>query len=173
MAADTLQSLARHAVINAKARGALVPQPCKMCGSGENVHAHHHNGYDPAHWLDVEWLCRWCHVDAHLGTDRRPPPRPIDDPESAGYLAVVLCFTERRLILDALIRAKGNRSRAAKDMDITRRQLHRRFVELFTWEELRRLDRDAWGDAAKDAVERIATELRDYQSAAKAARAAA
>ena len=30
-----------------------------------HIQAHHHNGYEREHWLDVVWLCRACHNDTH------------------------------------------------------------------------------------------------------------
>jgi hypothetical protein len=29
------------------------------------MEAHHHRGYGPEHVLDVIWLCRGCHAEAH------------------------------------------------------------------------------------------------------------
>jgi len=54
----------RSAVGRAKREGRLVPQPCMVCGD-ENVHAHHHNGYDLLNPLDVVWLCPEHHHAAH------------------------------------------------------------------------------------------------------------
>lgn len=31
---------------------------------GWQLQAHHHRGYSPEHWLDVEWLCPTCHGKA-------------------------------------------------------------------------------------------------------------
>ena len=42
-------------------RGKLIARPCQVCGSSE-VEAHHDN-YDKP--LDVKWLCRRHHLDAH------------------------------------------------------------------------------------------------------------
>lgn len=61
-------SPARRAVQRAVERGALVkPSRCQRCSTWTAqslLHGHHHNGYDAAHWLDVEWLCPRCHVVA-------------------------------------------------------------------------------------------------------------
>jgi hypothetical protein len=43
--------------------GRLIKTACP-CGSAE-VQAHHHNGYEPEHELDVIWLCIPCHRKAH------------------------------------------------------------------------------------------------------------
>lgn len=43
-------------------RGKLVKQPCKVCGDIKSF-AHHYLGYEPEHWLDVEWLCRKHHAE--------------------------------------------------------------------------------------------------------------
>ena len=59
---------AYHAVARAL-RGQVLMRPsaCGQCGSPCKPDAHHHNGYAPEHWLDVEWLCRNCHERAHHG----------------------------------------------------------------------------------------------------------
>jgi len=56
---------ARKAVDRAIERGSLVRQPCRICGTTENVHGHHWS-HEREHWLDVYWLCVACHrrVDA-------------------------------------------------------------------------------------------------------------
>lgn len=38
---------------------------CEMCKKDKRLEAHHHNGYDKAHWYDVMWLCKFCHMEAH------------------------------------------------------------------------------------------------------------
>lgn len=42
-------------------RGILVKEPCALCGS--NHSEKHHEDYDQP--LDVEWLCRVCHLEYH------------------------------------------------------------------------------------------------------------
>lgn len=42
-------------------RGKLIRKPCEKCGS-ENSEMHHED-YDKP--LDVQWLCRPCHLDLH------------------------------------------------------------------------------------------------------------
>lgn len=59
---------AHWAVDNAVRSGKLVrPEHCQGCGSLCKPEAHHHNGYEKEHWLDVVWLCDICHAKA----DRR------------------------------------------------------------------------------------------------------
>lgn len=58
------KTFARQAVRNAFLRGELTRLPCEKCGEGK-AEAHHHKGYDPAHWLDVQWLCKGHHYTAH------------------------------------------------------------------------------------------------------------
>lgn len=53
---------ARRAVTYAVRVGNLVRQPCANCGARANVQAHHHDYSKP---LDVEWLCRPCHLNEH------------------------------------------------------------------------------------------------------------
>ena len=58
------KTLARMAINNAVRRGHLMKQPCAVC-DGPKVEAHHHLGYAREHFLDVAWLCRTHHVEAH------------------------------------------------------------------------------------------------------------
>jgi hypothetical protein len=53
----------RNRIHSALKRGWLVKSPC-ICGS-EQVEAHHYNGYDLKHALDVVWLCKRHHEDIH------------------------------------------------------------------------------------------------------------
>lgn len=59
------QQKARDAVKCAIRNGKLTRGPCEFCGERDDVQAHHHNGYDEAHRLDVKWLCRTCHNKVH------------------------------------------------------------------------------------------------------------
>lgn len=45
-------------------KGRLKKNPCEVCGSLK-VEAHHWS-YLEKHWLDVQWLCKTCHVDTHM-----------------------------------------------------------------------------------------------------------
>lgn len=54
---------ARQAVKRAKRAGLLVPGCCCVCGTTSGIEAHHHKGYDPEYWLDVEWRCREHHKE--------------------------------------------------------------------------------------------------------------
>ena len=56
-------------VARAVRRGLIVKAPCH-CGS-TRVEAHHPNGYEPPHDLEVEWLCSLHHKAAH-GRQARP-----------------------------------------------------------------------------------------------------
>jgi hypothetical protein len=44
-----------------KRRGKLIPQPCLICGD-PNAEKHHANYRRP---LDVDWLCKKCHLAHH------------------------------------------------------------------------------------------------------------
>lgn len=55
---------AHEAVKAAIRRGTLIRLPCQECGD-PRTDAHHANGYDREHWLDVEFLCRRHHVARH------------------------------------------------------------------------------------------------------------
>ena len=57
---------ATQRVQNALRRGDLVrPGTCSACQSPCKPQAHHHNGYDEEHMLDVVWVCISCHEAAH------------------------------------------------------------------------------------------------------------
>lgn len=64
---DALHQVAANAVRRAVRRGDLIrPTHCSRCEEQKkSIVAHHHNGYDEEHWLDVEWLCRACHSIVH------------------------------------------------------------------------------------------------------------
>lgn len=67
------KSEARWQVKLALLEGRLVkPKTCSECGLEKVfIEAHHHNGHDEAHWLDVVWLCKGCHGKKH----RKPEPQ--------------------------------------------------------------------------------------------------
>jgi hypothetical protein len=50
---------ARHIAGVYQRRGKLVPQPCEICGSEQNIEKHHEDYSKP---LEVQWLCRPCHL---------------------------------------------------------------------------------------------------------------
>lgn len=65
-----VQSKAHRAVRAAIISGKLIrPEICSKCGQKpasakdgrSNIHGHHHAGYDPINWLNVEWICANCH----------------------------------------------------------------------------------------------------------------
>ncbi len=41
-------------------KGRIEREPCGVCGTSKNVHAHH-KSYKPEDWYNVEWLCYVCH----------------------------------------------------------------------------------------------------------------
>lgn len=53
---------AHYATSNAIRDGRLVKQPCVICGTTENIHAHHRDYAKP---FDVTWLCAKCHHRLH------------------------------------------------------------------------------------------------------------
>ena len=64
------QQRAGKAVAYALRNGTLVrPDHCEHCGgdnaNGRALSAHHHNGYEPGHELDVIFLCDSCHSKEH------------------------------------------------------------------------------------------------------------
>jgi hypothetical protein len=53
---------ARSAVRAALEKGVLTkPLICSSCNRESRVTAHHHNGYDKEHRLDIVWICARCH----------------------------------------------------------------------------------------------------------------
>ncbi|MBE3039725.1 MAG: hypothetical protein IMZ62_13060 [Chloroflexi bacterium] len=60
------QAAARDALHGEIRSGKVIrPTACSLCGHAGPVAGHHHKGYAPEHWLDVEWLCRQCHDRRH------------------------------------------------------------------------------------------------------------
>lgn len=60
------RKIVRVQAYRAFARGVIRPAPCSVCGSPE-VEMHHPDYSRP---LEVEWLCRRCHMLEHYGPDR-------------------------------------------------------------------------------------------------------
>lgn len=58
---------AQAAVCTAIRNGKLKRLPCQVCGTTENVHAHHPDYSKP---LEVEWLCVIHHSREHMHLDR-------------------------------------------------------------------------------------------------------
>lgn len=56
------KAIARNAVSNALRDGRLTRKPCANCGATKPIQAHHHDYTKP---LEVEWLCRPCHLNEH------------------------------------------------------------------------------------------------------------
>ncbi len=73
------QAQARSVVGRAIRRGKLVRGPCNACSSPGKTEAHHWS-YLPSHWLDVEWLCRACHVEHHRAERAAARILPIPTP---------------------------------------------------------------------------------------------
>ena len=48
--------------------GLLIKQPCEVCGTEEDVQAHHDDYDDP---LDVRWLCKTHHREHHKNLDNK------------------------------------------------------------------------------------------------------
>ncbi len=45
--------------------GLLIKQPCEVCGTNNNVQAHHDDYNDP---MNIRWLCSWHHAEHHKNT---------------------------------------------------------------------------------------------------------
>ena len=62
----TIAHNAHQRVYTAVRNGTLIkPKKCEICFREVRLDAHHHNGYDEPHVLDVQWLCRRCHFKLH------------------------------------------------------------------------------------------------------------
>lgn len=57
------------AVSRAKRKGVLIKQPCEVCGTTQNIHAHHDDYAKP---LDVRWLCAMHHRRWHAEHGESP-----------------------------------------------------------------------------------------------------
>lgn len=57
---------AHNAVARAIRSGRIVKSPCQMCGSRQNIHAHHDDYFLP---LNVMWLCSEHHQARHAFLD--------------------------------------------------------------------------------------------------------
>ena len=75
-----LRDIARSYAGVYKRRGKLIPQPCR-CGSLD-VQMHHRDYNKP---LEVEWLCKSCHVASHLISDPVPVDNVSRETRLAGY----------------------------------------------------------------------------------------
>ncbi len=53
---------ARRQANLARSRGDLVPEPCEVCGTTEDIQGHHNDYSKP---LEVRWLCRTHHNEHH------------------------------------------------------------------------------------------------------------
>lgn len=62
LAGEAYRTAARKITACAIRVGWLRPQPCEVCGRRRSIHGHH---VDYSRPLDVRWLCKWCHLDAH------------------------------------------------------------------------------------------------------------
>jgi len=59
---------ARNAVNSAIRAGTLLREPCRDCGTTEDIQGHHEDYSKP---LDVIWLCRSCHRELHERQDMK------------------------------------------------------------------------------------------------------
>ena len=76
LAGETYRAASRKVTGAAIRAGLLRPQPCEVCGRKRSVHAHH---VDYSRPLDVHWLCRWCHIDAHHPGQEAEPASTMEE----------------------------------------------------------------------------------------------
>ena len=67
-----------------------------------------------------------------------PAPRPRARPTGTDSSALSVEENEKRLLREALLQARGNRTKAAKLLGLSRRTLHRKLAQ---WPELDVIDR--------------------------------
>ena len=75
--ADNPEKRRAHCAVNNAVRDGKIMKPsaCSRCGSeGVRLDGHHADYSKP---LEVEWLCRGCHVEEHLG--------PVDERRAGGF----------------------------------------------------------------------------------------
>jgi hypothetical protein len=75
------QSNSNLAVGQALQDGKLKREPCAVCGKLSTVA--HHDSYWPDKWLDVIWLCYWCHQRRHQ--ESKPECVPFPQEEVYGF----------------------------------------------------------------------------------------
>lgn len=61
-AEQKVKDIARSIANVYQKRGKLIPQPCEVCRTTEEVEKHHEDYSKP---LVVRWLCRSCHLAEH------------------------------------------------------------------------------------------------------------
>lgn len=58
---------AKNAINNNITSGKIKrPAKCSKCNSTDRIEAHHKKGYKEENNFDIEWLCRACHLKAHV-----------------------------------------------------------------------------------------------------------
>lgn len=109
---NPVEHRARGAVHAALASGKLVRGACH-CGEAE-VEAHHHNGYDEAHMLDVVWLCNRHHKDVHVDL-RASKPAPPASIRAAKADPAVPARSKGRLSREEVNARQRERNRRKRD----------------------------------------------------------
>lgn len=97
---------------------------CVDCGAPAQEY-HHHNGYEPEHWLDVIPLCHKCHRNRHRG------PRKANSPEGKEFITLS-ATQEDKLLLKAIARQNGHVSSSAMVRMLIRQEAARRGITIPT-----------------------------------------
>jgi hypothetical protein len=66
--AENPEKRAAHVILGSYVSTGRVDKPdvCSICGAGGTIDGHHHDYAKP---LEVEWLCRKCHMQRHSNTE--------------------------------------------------------------------------------------------------------
>jgi hypothetical protein len=66
--AENPEKRAAHVILGSYVSTGRIDKPdvCSICGAGGRIDGHHHDYAKP---LEVEWLCRKCHMQRHSNTE--------------------------------------------------------------------------------------------------------
>lgn len=78
---EEMRKRARQFVRDEWRAGRIVKGTCMHAGDGVcggEIQAHHHNGYAPERWLDVQWICRRHHAATEYVPERERRRRELN-----------------------------------------------------------------------------------------------
>ena len=117
---------ARTLIRNMLNKGYIFKEPCSVCGSTENIEAHHEDYSRP---FDVTWLCRQHHNDAHHPTkqdsiDDEIPEDPIKKHKHYARLEVGRAIKKGILLRNpceicGVVKVEAHHDDYAKPLEVT------------------------------------------------------